>query len=264
MTELIETAADLEPSTRKAFRRLILSIADSKRLLGIRYSDWLLGAPSIEAGIAASSLAQDEWGHARLVYSILKEFDEDPLELEHQRSSHEYCSADPLDHPFPDWAAVTAGIVVVDGALTVLLRGLGEGAHQALSGRVAKMLAEEEYHRDLGSAWFRRLADSRGEGRERLTAEVAGMLPPTLDAFFPLDTAQERLVEAGVLPASTLLRERFRDETAELLSLVGAEVPVDTEPPGDWDPVRGRGPGHPDEEAVERARGDRNRALFVE
>ena len=33
---------------------------------------------------------------------------------------------------------------------------------------------------------------------------------------------------------------------------------------GGWDEGRGRGPGHPDEEAVERARGDRNRTLFVE
>ena len=34
-------------------RRTVLGLADTKRILGIRYSDWLLGAPSIEAGIAA-------------------------------------------------------------------------------------------------------------------------------------------------------------------------------------------------------------------
>ena len=32
----------------------------------------------------------------------------------------------------------------------------------------------------------------------------------------------------------------------------------------DWDEARGRTGGRPDEEACERARGDRNRALLVE
>ena len=65
MKELLEIR-DLDGTGISALRRLILTLADSKRMMGIRYSDWLLGAPSIEAGIAVSSMAQDEWGHARL------------------------------------------------------------------------------------------------------------------------------------------------------------------------------------------------------
>ena len=55
---------------RAALKRLILGLADSKRLMGIRYSDWVLGAPSVETGIATSSMTQDEWGHARLLYAM--------------------------------------------------------------------------------------------------------------------------------------------------------------------------------------------------
>ena len=79
-------ADDLGPEVRAALRRQVLTLADSKRILGLRYSDWLLGAPSIETGIAASSMAQDEWGHARLLYSMLKDFGEDPTTTEHERS----------------------------------------------------------------------------------------------------------------------------------------------------------------------------------
>ena len=61
-----ENAAQLPDDVRGSLRDLILALADSKRVLGLRYSDRMLGSPTLEAGIAASSMAQDEWGHARL------------------------------------------------------------------------------------------------------------------------------------------------------------------------------------------------------
>jgi 1,2-phenylacetyl-CoA epoxidase catalytic subunit len=67
----IDKAAALPDGARPLLRSLILTLADTKRLLGIRYSDWMLGAPTLETGIAASSMAQDEWGHSRLTYALL-------------------------------------------------------------------------------------------------------------------------------------------------------------------------------------------------
>ena len=74
MSDVLNVAS-LDAPTRAALERHILRLADSKRLMGIRYSDWTLGAPSVETGIAMSSMTQDEWGHARLLYSMLKELD---------------------------------------------------------------------------------------------------------------------------------------------------------------------------------------------
>ena len=89
MTEpRIEKAAELGDEARQALRALILSLADSKRVLGLRYSDRMLGAPTLEAGIAASSMAQDEWGHGRLTYALLSDFGDDPKgDLEHARAA---------------------------------------------------------------------------------------------------------------------------------------------------------------------------------
>ncbi len=84
MSEFLDVGG-LDDTGRAALRRLVTTLADSKRLMGIRYSDWLLGAPSIETGIATSSMAQDEWGHARLLYSMLKELDVDPVGVERDR-----------------------------------------------------------------------------------------------------------------------------------------------------------------------------------
>ena len=244
--------------------RHILALADTKRLLGIRYSDWILGSPSIETGIAASSMAQDEWGHARLLYSMLKKQGFDPFEVEHTRPADRYYSVPALDRPFADWADFTAAVVVVDGALSVALESFAAGSFALARSRVPKMLAEEVYHRRFGSAWFARLAAAGGEGQARLSAAATAMLPSVLAWLLPGDDTYDSLVAEGLVWPATRVRERCRDRLAATLAEAGVAL-ADVEPErAGWDPERRRGPGAPGEEAVERARGDRNRDLFVE
>ena len=263
MSEYLDTAS-LDAPTTAALKRLILSLADSKRLMGIRYSDWLLGAPSIETGIAASSMCQDEWGHARLLYAMLRDLGEDPVAVEHERPDEAYASVDPLDGPFPDWAAVVAGMVLVDGALSVVLASFAEGRFEPATTRVPKMLSEEAFHRSLGVAWYRRLAGSDAqEARNLLRGATESMLPSLLAWVGAADAAAVSLVEAGVIADAATLTGAFRHQVRDVLSEAG--VDVDAVAAADaWDEGRGRGPGHPDADASERARGDRNRMLFVE
>jgi ring-1,2-phenylacetyl-CoA epoxidase subunit PaaC len=111
-------------AVQDATRDLILVLADSKRLLGMRYAEWILGAPELEAGIACASMAQDEWGHARLLYALLKEFDEDVDRLEHGRQADEYCSMEVLDRAPADWPRLVGLNALADLALTVQLEAL--------------------------------------------------------------------------------------------------------------------------------------------
>lgn len=255
--------ADLGDTERAALTRLITSLADSKRLMGIRYSDWVLGAPSVEAGIAASSMTQDEWGHARLLYAMLKECGLDPKDVEHGRPDDAYASLDPLDAPFGDWAAVVAGMAVVDGALSTALQAFAEGRCAAARSRVPKMLAEEAFHVSLAAAWYRRLAASEGEGRTRLATATEAMLPPVLAWLGADDGPARTLAEAALTAPGAEQVAAFRDAVRDLLAEAGVDVDA-AEPAAQWDETRGRGPGHPDPDALERARGDRNRTLLVE
>jgi phenylacetate-CoA oxygenase PaaI subunit len=257
-------AADLSTEARQGLQRAIQSLADSKRLMGIRYSDWLLGAPSIETGIAASSMSQDEWGHARLLYAMLKDFGVDPAVVEHDRPADAYASVDALDQPFPDWAAVVAGIVVVDGAISVALESFAQGTFDPARTRVPKMLAEEEFHADLGAAWCRRLAQGSGEARERLKAACDAYLPTTLAWLAPADDVAGLLSSEGIMEPSPEIRARFEATVGPLLELVGIDVGSVKADRSGWDAARGRGKGAPDDESVARARGDLNRTLLVE
>ena len=252
----------VDVSIKRPLIRHIITLADSKRILGIRYSDWLLGAPSIETGIAASSMAQDEWGHARLLYAMLKDLGTDPGPVERDRPAEEYASLDPLDERLSDWAGVVAAMVAVDTALSVALESFAAGSFEPARSRVPKMLMEEVFHRDLGHAWFRRLGSGSAEATERLAHSLRAMLPRTLAWLEPNDEPFRALVRAGVV--SDGAGERFWSQYGAMFEGVGvSRGSVEAERAG-WDEARSRGPGHPDAESVERARGDKNRALLVE
>ena len=164
MSDFVDVGA-LNEEQKGALRRLILRLADSKRLMGIRYSDWILGAPSLETGIATSSMTQDEWGHARLFYAMLKQLGDDPVVAEHDRAAEEYGNLGILDAPAEDWATLVSAMVIADGALSAALRGFATGTFEPAANRVPKMLSEEEFHVSLGKAW--RLPTKQGRFYER-------------------------------------------------------------------------------------------------
>ena len=256
------TVVGLEPALRTALIRHVITLADTKRILGIRYSDWLLGAPSIETGIAASSMAQDEWGHARLLYAMLKDLGVDPAAVERDRPAEAYASVDALDRKLPDWAAVVAVMVGVDAALSVALEGFASGQFEPARSRIPKMLMEETFHRDLGHAWFRRLESGSEEARRRLADSLRAQLPRTLAWLEPGDEPYSELMRSGMVAAGAT--DRFWSQVGGALEGVGVGRDAVAPVTDGWDVARSRGPGHPDQESVERARGDRNRALLVE
>ncbi len=250
--------------TRLILARHVLSLADTKRMLGIRYSDWLLGSPSIETGIAASSMAQDEWGHARLLYAMLKPLGLDPREVEHERPASSYASAPALDAPFENWAAFVAATVAVDGALSIALESMSKGQFKLARTRIPKMLAEEAFHSQFGTAWFNRLARAGGEGAAALECAVRSMVPSTRAWLQPADEAYAALAAEGWVQEIAQVQDAWERRVGSTLAVLGDHL-ADPEPATEgWDTERRRGPGAPAREAVERARGDRNRELFVE
>ncbi|CAN5853897.1 hypothetical protein BH23GEM7_BH23GEM7_18160 [soil metagenome] len=273
----VEKAAQLPEDARHALRDLILALADSKRLLGIRYSDWMLGAPTIEAGIAASSMAQDEWGHGRLTYALLSDFDEEPKRLEHEREAAEYRSIELLDRPLRSWSELIAVSLLLDSALTVQYGALLESRYTPVHNRVQKLLDEEHFHFQYAAGWTRRMA--RVESlREELQREVDRLLPAVLRWFGREDEEgarrllEERLVREG--PEG--LRARFLERVAPVLAQAGLSDALAQQPEGEWsyggdlewagwdERTRRAERGGPDAETLARVRGDKNRALLLD
>lgn len=275
----IDRAEELGEGVRAALRDLILTLADSKRVLGLRYSDKMLGAPTLEAGIAASSMAQDEWGHGRLTYALLADFGDDPKgALEHERPAAEYRNMCPLDRPFATWSETVAGGLLLDTALSVQYGALLDSRYTPVHNRVQKLLDEERFHFQYSAGWARRIAPISAV-RGELSAALAGYLPEALRWLGRDDAPSSRLlVDEGMVSAGpSELRARFLRRVAPVLAEMGMaeSLGLSRNEGGEWscdatlnwagwnDATR-RASGVLDDETAARARGDKNRAMLLD
>ena len=273
MTGGFRSAADLPGEVARHLGDLLLSLADNKRLLGLRYSDWLLGAPSVEAGIACSAMAQDEWGHARILYAMLRDFGHEPAELEHERPSEAYRNSELLDRDVSSWPEFLARNFLWDTALSVQFEMLAESRFEPIHYKVRKLLEEERFHFDHGQGWTSRLLAAEG-GRAALAEAFGAAWNACLCWFGPDDDPLvSALAEHGIVRSDAVgARRRWLERVGGLASTVGlAHVAGET-----WTSVRepvwdGRCPerrraaeGGPDEDSLARVRGDRNRTLLMD
>jgi ring-1,2-phenylacetyl-CoA epoxidase subunit PaaC len=249
-------------------RDLILVLADTKRLLGMRYAEWILGAPALEAGIACASMAQDEWGHGRLLYSLLKEFGEDPEQLEHGREAKDYRNMELLDEAPQSWIDLVVINALADAAVSVQLEALRESSHAPLRQRVGKILDEEEFHAQHGAAWLKRITSASPEARELARSALERVLPVILRWFGPDSARTKEMLENGVMNGNgTELRARFLADVAPLLAYANeAGALRDIEPDfNGFDEVARRSHNRgPDAATIARIRGDKNRAFLMD
>ena len=208
---------------------LVASLADNKAALGRRYAEWAVSAPTLESAVAAAAMAQDELGHARSTYPVLKalgmEGEEHGVEGGPRRMAL-------LDAELPDWTSFVAANLLVDGVLATFVSACVDSSVVPMAQRARKILQEEGSHRVHAEAWARRLC--RGAERDGLverllqTWEHAGRWPGPAG-----DPDVRAAVEQGMLRHDAAQqRERVR---AWLVDLLGAEgVPIALEEPEDW------------------------------
>ncbi len=261
----IRSVNELSPESRLALRNLILSLADSKRIIGILYAYWVLGAPELEANIAASSMSQDEWGHSRILYALLKDFGDDPNQLEHAREPAEYCNIEALDQLLSTWPEFVVANAIIDTALTVQLEALAGSRFAPLRQRVQKQLEEEHFHESHGAAWLRRLGRASEEARAATQKALDARWSAVLHWFGPDDLGVREKDEGLCDGNGGELRARFLERLTPIIDKAGLEVPSTQLDFSGWDPASRRSNRTgPDAGAVARARGDRSRAFLMD
>lgn len=179
-----------------AAESLILALADDELVMGHRLSEWTGWVPYLEEDLAMSSIAQDELGHARLLYELLAPDGTDALAL--GRPPEQYRNAVLCERPNGDFAYTAARQYLYDTADDVRLAALERSSERALAERVRVIRIEEQYHVEHARTWFRRLAGGPVEARQRFADALAGALGEAA-ALFDLGDA----LTAGGLAAQT-------------------------------------------------------------
>lgn len=220
-TSSIQQVEELETAVAAALLRWGLSLADTKHRMGMRISEWVNGTPALEAAVGASALTQDELGHARSLYSMLKSFPEAPeaIGFENDLEARDvYYNPRILDTPWDSWLDMVAVNVLLDRALNVALEAMSSSVYGPLRQRTAKMLQEEEYHRIFGDSWLARLA-ARQDKKPLLQASLDRFWETAVAWFGPDDDATiATLHQAGIVNAKPAqMRARWRQQVTAVL-----------------------------------------------
>jgi 1,2-phenylacetyl-CoA epoxidase catalytic subunit len=210
---------------------LVASLADNKAALGRRYAEWAISAPTLESAVAAAAMAQDELGHARSTYPVLKglgtEAGDESLDGGCRRLA-------PLDGDLPDWPSLIAANLVIDGVLTEFVSACAESSVTPLAQRARKILQEETAHRVHAEAWAKRLCRGPRPERELLLACIEQMWEHASRWVGPDDDPGfEAARAAGMVGAAPgEIRRDVRGWLVELLAGEGLELTLPE--PSDW------------------------------
>lgn len=223
---------------------LVLSIADNKQLIGLRYAEWATRAPSLEADIAAAAMGLDDIGHSRVLYGCLEPLGEDPRRrLDREGDPSAYLVVPSLDRPWTSWSQFVAANAILDTAFSAMVKACVEGSVEVLQTRLRKMLMEERYHFLHGRSWIRNGIDE---------STVATAWREAVEWFGPPDGEVQALHREGVLSMGP----------AELRALVEERLGTAAPPAAlevDWssfDPIRRRTrPGGLDQRTFDMIRG---------
>jgi ring-1,2-phenylacetyl-CoA epoxidase subunit PaaC len=228
----------LQPSLREPVFGLLSSLADNKYMLGRRYAEWCTGAPMLESAVAAAAMAQDELGHARSFYPLLRGFPRglDAIPMEEKGWQQRPTSAMAcLDRPFGAWFDFLAANLLVDTALTTLLSAASDSPYEPLRQRARKIQQEESGHWVHGAGWLRRL---RPTDSANIGAAIARVWDDTFTWFGRADDPVfSPLVTAGLLSdGPDELRAKLRARLEPLFAAAQAEPLFARKLPWDrWD-----------------------------
>ncbi len=117
----------------------------------MRYAEWCIAAPTLEADIAAAAMGLDDIGHSRVLYGSLRELGTPDAGTDDGAS---YANVPFLDQPWRDWSEFVAANAVLDSSFTLMMEALANGNVDVLRTRLKKMLQEERYHTLHGRSWM--------------------------------------------------------------------------------------------------------------
>jgi ring-1,2-phenylacetyl-CoA epoxidase subunit PaaC len=177
----------------------------------MRYAEWCIAAPTLEADIAAAAMGLDDIGHSRVLYGSLRELGTPDGAADAAAS---YANVPYLDRPWTEWSEFVAANAVLDSAFTLMMEALANGSVEVLRSRLKKMLQEERYHTLHGRSWMHEV--KAGAALERAWRESLEWIGPENSDVDELHRGGQ--LAYGVRDLRRLLEERVEGQTSPTAS----------------------------------------------
>jgi ring-1,2-phenylacetyl-CoA epoxidase subunit PaaC len=190
-------------------REHLLAFADDEHLIGQQHAEWIGVAPFLEEDLAFCSIAQDELGHAAVLYELLGDADD----LAFRRPAEAWRSCHLVELPCSDWADALARHWLYDLAERRRWDALAGSSVAAVAATVERARREEDYHRRHAGVLVERMG-----ANERLGVAVARLLPFADALWEPVAGERAAIAEGVVTASSDELRRGWR---ADVETVVG-------------------------------------------
>jgi ring-1,2-phenylacetyl-CoA epoxidase subunit PaaC len=194
---------DVPAELKEPLTELLLGLADDEFILGYWDSEWTGVAPILEEDVAMSSIAQDEIGHARLLYQQVSALTGTSADqLAYGRQPEQYRQVQLVERHRGDWAFTIVRQFLYDTADQLRIQSLRTSTYVPLAQDIAKIEREEVYHQMHVQVWLERLANRTPEARQRLEQALEQLWPDALGMFEPFSN-EKALLSAGILTTSS-------------------------------------------------------------
>lgn len=237
--KIYQSAAEMSPELATAVLQWVLAVADSKHRIGLQFSHWVTGTPALEGAVGAAAITQDELGHARSLYVLLRDFPgvPDGVGAENDLQARDvYYAPEALTIRWQSWLQVIAINILMDSALQIAISHTAESCYHPLAGRTAKILQEEQFHRVFGASWIKRLVNEKPALMEPLQQHIDWAWQIADQWLGPeSDPVSSMLAEEGVLGANTaVMRQQWLDQVTPILTENKFDIPTSTSDWSNW------------------------------
>ncbi|GCE06503.1 1,2-phenylacetyl-CoA epoxidase subunit PaaC [Dictyobacter aurantiacus] len=225
-------ASMVPPDLQQPLSNFLLSLADDEFILGYWDSEWTGVAPTLEEDVACSSIAQDEIGHARLLYQEVAALTgSTPDQVAYDRTLSEYRQVQLVERRRGNWAFTCARRYLYETADQVRLASLTTSTYRPLVEAIGKIEREEVYHQMHSTAWLNRLANGTPTAYQLLTEALRQLWPDALGIFEPFEN-EDVLLRAGILPVpSAVLEQRWLGDIVPVFERLRLPLPIKKESP---------------------------------
>ncbi|WP_413381677.1 Phenylacetic acid catabolic protein [Alkalihalobacillus sp. 1P02AB] len=136
------------------------TIADNKYILGDRLVEVGISGPNLEATLSAIAMAQQELGHARLIYRWafeLKGLNGNRVDIKDQTGKAYKSNVE-----ITNWIDLIAGLYVTNIATDIVMKAVIAAEHPDVNPPFSKMLKEQNEHTIYSKSWCGQLVQEKG------------------------------------------------------------------------------------------------------
>lgn len=189
-------------------------LGDNALILGHRVSEWCGLAPVLEEDIALANMALDLIGQTQLWLGLAAEVEgagRDADALAFRRDAWDFRNILLVELPNGDFAQTLMRQFLFDAWHLPMLTALSSSKEARIAEIAAKAVKEVAYHVERSADLVIRLGDGTEESHARMQKALDRLWPYTGEMFLG-DATDQRLAEAGIMPAPESLRAAW-DET---------------------------------------------------